>query len=188
MFFWFDASKAAQAAGVLLDFDDGKMEYIRLLKLLYIADRESVKECGRPISYSQSVAMPYGPLSHEIYELICGERDNDQHLWSDFIRTHGNYATMTADPGRGKLSKFEIEKLREVSRRFEHVPSFEIVDKTHEFPEWQNFQPTKPNSSRRIPFTAILDALEIPPDEKQAIIADMQEKAKADRLFSGASS
>src|SRR5262245_9212871 len=63
----FDTMKAIQAAAVLLRFDDGAMDYLRLLKLLYIADREALRETGRPISYSRTIAMDNGPLSSEVY-------------------------------------------------------------------------------------------------------------------------
>ena len=42
--FRFDFDKALQAAGVLLSLDGDRMERIRLLKLLYIADRELLVE------------------------------------------------------------------------------------------------------------------------------------------------
>ena len=50
MTFRFDYDKALQAAGVLLSLDGDRMERIRLLKLLYIADRELLAETGRTIT------------------------------------------------------------------------------------------------------------------------------------------
>ena len=61
MFYPFKIEKAIQAAGVLLEqHEHQQMEYIRLLKLLYIADRESVGETGRPILGSKIVARRKG--------------------------------------------------------------------------------------------------------------------------------
>jgi uncharacterized phage-associated protein len=50
MHFHFDFDKALQAAGVLLDADDNRMEAMRLLKLLYITDRELLAETGRTLT------------------------------------------------------------------------------------------------------------------------------------------
>ena len=43
MTFRFDFEKTLQAAGVLLNLDGSRMDRIRLLKLLYIADRELLR-------------------------------------------------------------------------------------------------------------------------------------------------
>lgn len=181
MLFHFDAKKATQIAAVLLRFEDRKMEHLRLLKLLYIADRESLAETGRPMSLSRATAMDHGPLSSDVYALITGER-SDEKLWSAFIHKHGHNISLTTDPGRSELSKYEIAKLNEVSERFEHLNTWQLADKTHEFAEWQNNKPPK-GSSRPIPLAAIIDALGLA-DKKQDIIDDLQDKAAFDRLFS----
>ncbi len=51
MHFPVKVEKTIQAIGVLFRADRVKrMNYMRLLKLLYIADRESLQETGRPIT------------------------------------------------------------------------------------------------------------------------------------------
>ncbi len=180
MLYHFDAKKATQAAAVLLRYENGKMEHMRLLKLLYIADREAIREVGSPISLSKSVAMEHGPLSSDVYDLINGVR-TDEGQWSNFIRKHGINLELMDDPGRGKLSAYEIDKLNEVSQRYEHLPSWELAEETHNFPEWEKNKPPK-GSSRLIPLGAILDALNLA-DRKDEIIADLQEKAAADQFF-----
>ena len=44
----FHFEKSLQAAGCLLELHGDRMEYVRLLKLLYIADREMMAEAGCP--------------------------------------------------------------------------------------------------------------------------------------------
>ena len=47
----FSTLKAAQAVAVLLrGVPDGRMDYRKLMVLLYMADRESIKEAGHPIT------------------------------------------------------------------------------------------------------------------------------------------
>src|SRR5271155_4089348 len=63
--------KTIQAIGVLLRADGVKrMNYMRLLKLLYMADRESLRETGRPITGGPVTAMERGPVLEEVYDLI----------------------------------------------------------------------------------------------------------------------
>jgi hypothetical protein len=46
MEFKFDSLKTTQAAAILLSLTDGVMDRMRLLKLLYIVDRELLAERG----------------------------------------------------------------------------------------------------------------------------------------------
>lgn len=46
----FSPKKAAQVAAVILKASGGQMDYRKLMALLYIADRESIKETGTPIT------------------------------------------------------------------------------------------------------------------------------------------
>lgn len=48
--FSFNFEKALQAAGVVLGEHHGRMKSIRLLKILYIADRELLAETGRTLT------------------------------------------------------------------------------------------------------------------------------------------
>ena len=76
--------KAVQAAAVLLRNEGTKMTRLRLLKLLLIADRKSIKEMGVPILGSKIVAMDNGPLHSEIYDLIKGSST----VRDDLVKIH----------------------------------------------------------------------------------------------------
>jgi uncharacterized phage-associated protein len=74
MTFRFDFEKTLQAAGILLSLDGLRMDRIRLLKLLYIVDRELLVQAGRPLTGDVAVAMNYGPVLSRVYDLIRGGR------------------------------------------------------------------------------------------------------------------
>jgi len=80
MYFHFSTKKIIEAGAVLLGCrSQRRMSYLRLLKLLYMADRESLKETGWPIIGTQPVAMDYGPVHSEVYDLVKGtHRDSLQ--------------------------------------------------------------------------------------------------------------
>ncbi len=62
--------KTIQAIGVLLRSDGVKrMNYMRLLKLLYMADRESLCETGRPITDGGAL-RPQAPLDSAVLKKI----------------------------------------------------------------------------------------------------------------------
>ena len=87
MFLKFNTEKAIQVAGVLLREEGKSMTRLRLLKLLLIADRQSLRETGRPILGSRIVAMDNGPLHSDVYDLIKGAH-NSAPAWSAYFTNH----------------------------------------------------------------------------------------------------
>jgi len=135
MTFRFNFGKTLQAAGVLLSLDGDRMERIRLLKLLYIADRELLAETGRTITGDRAVAMEHGPVLSHVYDLIKGEASRAGE-WDRHIHTVNREVVLRQDPGRGELSRREVEKLVEVTDRYRDADDWSLSEVTHEFPEW----------------------------------------------------
>ena len=127
---------------------------MRLLKLLYIADRESLKEIGRPISGDSLLAMKKGPLLSGFYEMIKGESVQSQ-LFDTYFQQSGFHLELKKSPGIGLLNRYEIRKLREVSARYENTDDDDLSLMTHQFPEWKD----PGNSSRHIPVEDVLEAV-----------------------------
>src|ERR1700682_886417 len=117
MEFSFDFARTVQAVSVLLDLQRSRrMNYMRLLKLLYIADRESLLETGAPITGDRPVAMKRGPVLSHVYNLIKGE-STDAGRWEEFVHKDDYEVELLKDPGRGKLSRYDIAKLTEIWTR-----------------------------------------------------------------------
>ena len=155
MHFRFHFEKALQAAGVLMGLDGDRMEYLRLLKLLYIADREMLAETGSPITGDRAVAMKHGPVLSQVYDLLKGQ-DAKAGEWAAYLRTVNHSVELRQPIGRGKLNRAEVEKLQEVTERYKNDNVWEICGKTHEFPEWKkNYVP---NTSIPIPWEGTLEA------------------------------
>jgi hypothetical protein len=100
--------------------------------------------------------MKQGPVLSETYDLIKGE-----HLrageWAEHFEGIGYQVKLVKDPGTGRLSRYEIEKLNEVAERFEHMPDEAVAETTHAFAEWQRHN--RGDSSSPIPFEHILQAV-----------------------------
>ena len=73
------------------------MSYLRLLKLLYIADREWLAETGESITGDRVYAMKQGPVLSTLYDLIKGNGTRAGE-WDDFIHTDGYAVELVADP------------------------------------------------------------------------------------------
>ena len=68
------------------------MSYMKLLKLLYLADRQALLELGRPITFDRFVAMPHGPVLSRTCDLITSEPDPlGPTYWGRYISAPSNY-------------------------------------------------------------------------------------------------
>lgn len=180
----FDPIKAAQASAVLLKTEPARrMSRLRLLKLLYIADRECLKERKRPITGDRPVAMDHGPVLSHTYDLLKG-KDVGSPAWDRYLHTVGRDVELVEDPGVGKLSRYEIERLQEVANRFRDWNDWKVADYTHEFPEYKRNEPPK-GSRNPIPVDHVLEAIGLL-ELKSTLEANAVAEARADRFFARA--
>ena len=172
--------KTIQALGVLFRAERViRMSYMRILKLLYIADREALRETGRPITGGPVVAMERGPVLEEVYDLIR-EQHRDMPLWSSFIRKDHYTVALVRDPDVGRLSRYEIQKLQEIAKRYEDFDEWDLSQLTHQFQEWQKNDPGK--SCKYIPLADLLEAVG-QGDAAEQIAKEAHEKAHVQRLL-----
>ncbi len=176
--FRIDVQKTVQAICLLLKAKGrDRLEYISILKLLYIADRESLQERGATITGDFPVAMKNGPVLSEVYALINREREEGLRFWLDFLHREDYDLEMKGDPGDDLLSPYEERKLVHVAERFGDLTWRQLVDLTHEFEEWKANDPTKQGRNvSEIPIDDILRAVG-QWDNAAAIKSDMTAKA-----------
>jgi uncharacterized phage-associated protein len=136
----FDFERSLQAAAYLLHREEGRMPYLRLLKLMYIAERDLLAQAATPLTGDIFIAMEHGPVLRHILDLIQGKGSGSTE-WEDFIIRSGYAVKLVAEPGRGRLSGEVIDKLTEVSERYREKDHWALRDLTHEFPEWAKNYP-----------------------------------------------
>lgn len=182
----FDERKAAGAAGVLLQKAGGQMEYMRLLKLLYLADRESWKRFNRPITGDDYVSMDQGPVLSKTYNLIRQEGElgaSDEALgpWARTVERVSRYdVKLSCEPDLGPLSEAEIQVLRETYDQYGNWRLWDLVDHLHKIlKEWSNPK----GSSIEISPEEILRALGKSERDIKEARQDAQERADFERLL-----
>jgi len=178
-----NVAKAIQAAAKLLQFERGRMSRLRLLKLLYIADRRCVKETGRQLIGDRVVAMDNGPLHGTVYNMIKGQSVHDR-AWSMYIRQDGpRDVQLHCVPGNSELSRHEIELLDSVSTDHMKYDEWEIVDFTHQFAEYKKADATRTHGrSVLIPFEDVIDGVQRSGD-KDSILQDIADDEAFDEFF-----
>jgi uncharacterized phage-associated protein len=176
----FNEEKATAAAAYLLKLRGGKMSYLKLIKLLYLADREAWRRWGFSITTDSYVSMNKGPVVSNIYNLIK-EEEREQTFWSRFITPQfGDWEVALRDdiPGN-RLSRAEEKLLNEIFAAYGTWDRWKLVEFTHNLPEWKD----PDGSSIPIQIIDILAAQAIPPEEIKAILDDLSAADHADRVL-----
>jgi uncharacterized phage-associated protein len=169
--------KLAQAvAYILRDEPSYRMNYMRLIKLLYIANRESLRETGETITHSRFAAMERGPVLEDLYDFIRGQCE-EFPVWQEFFRTQNYELVLREDPGSGKLCGYETKLLRRVKENYKDYDEWDLVKETQDFPEWKENEPSA-GTSRRIPPSSVLKAVGRSDDEEW-----IKEQAEARRFL-----
>jgi uncharacterized phage-associated protein len=152
------------------------MNYLALMKLLYLIDREALIRFGRPLTGDKVVAMKHGPVLSRIYGLVSHKK---QHLptsdWHKFIPRPGAYVytvKFAGVPETSELSQAEVALIDEIYARHRHKTEWELTDLTHTLPEWSNPK----GSASPIPFEKILRAVGV----STARLRGIAEAAEAD--------
>ncbi len=174
-----------QAVGVLLHEEPEKRTaYMRILKLLIIADRESLRRTGYPIIGSKVVAMKNGPLHSVVYDLIKAEHP-DVPMWESFFTKVSNFdIQMCNNPGVDELSRFEVALLRKVSHKHAWLDAFELSDLTHKFSDWERaWKERGERGSVPIPLEETLNSLGLE-EEADTILEDVKAHNLAVNLLS----
>jgi uncharacterized phage-associated protein len=142
MRFVFDSRKTAQAACWLVNRAGGTLNYMVLIKLLYLSDRQSLVETGMPITGDRMVAMPHGPvLSRTLDQINMGEpvAPEQPSPWFEYITEPNGYSVSAKRANEvDELSKYEIGVLDSVYHKFGSMNIWVLRDFTHTLPEWSD--------------------------------------------------
>jgi uncharacterized phage-associated protein len=181
--FQFNQERTTQAVAFLLKQSDNRREnYMRLIKLLYIADRESLKETGRPITGDRFIAMERGPVLSQVYDLIMGRSPRSAE-WQAFIGTRPRYEVeLVSEPGDGELSQYDKDKLAEVWTRYENLDEWAMVKETHKLREWKRNEP-RPSSSKPIALSDVLAAVGLTQNRQKEIFQNARELKALNHFF-----
>lgn len=140
--FTFNERKTTQAALLFLEKNKGEMNYMKLIKLLYLADRHALVHWERPITGDFYVSMKHGPVLSNVLNIInSGDDPKNNSYWYKYITTPKNYAIEVKDqlPVLDELNKRETALIGELFEKFKDFDQWEMVDICHEIlPEWKD--------------------------------------------------
>lgn len=137
MEFIFNERKTAQAAARLLSRHGGAMPYIKLMKLLYLADRRALIDTGYPITGDRMVSMRHGPVLSQVLDFITWGYFDERSIWPRYVSPKDGWdVRLVGSPDTDELSEYEIEVLDEIDEAFGNLDRWDLVKYTHTLPEW----------------------------------------------------
>ena len=136
MEFFFDEAKTTQAASLLLEQHRNTMPCVKLVKLLYLADRQSLVEIGSPITGDRFVSLKDGPSLDRVLELIREPNLVDDSTWHRHIQCMGRNVALYDPAGATRLSRYELRILTAIAEAYRHEPDDAVVMHTQNLPEW----------------------------------------------------
>lgn len=178
----FNEAKATQAAARLLHLKGGKMSYMKLIKLLYLIDREALLRWGRPVTGDTYVSMDKGPVLSGVLDLVTeGSAPGRESFWARYISEPQGYeVALKEDCPSDELSRAEEKLIEEVFQRYGQVDRWSLVEFVHELPEWKDPK----GSAIPISYADILKAGGRSEKEIGAIESELEALAVTDLLLS----
>ena len=157
------------------------MHYIKLIKLLYLADREALIRWGLPFTTDRHVSMDHGPVVSRILNLIT--EDRPKPVWSKYISAPlGEYEVrLLNEAPTDLLSKAEEALMVEIFEAYGHRNRWDLIDNVmHKLPEWRN-----PNGSS-VPITIreILEAEGEEDSDIRAVVKEIHAMSRAEEILS----
>ena len=167
----FDATKVAHMVAYFLIKEGGKMPYLKIMKLLYLADREKLLRKGFSMSEDTLVSMDQGPVLSNTLDLIKGVKREE--TWNSLISEKQDYHIALKKnievEDLNELNPSDLKILECVWNNFGRMNQWDLVNHTHKAcSEWKDPE----GSSSPIPFIDIFRAFGM--SEEQAKIANQR--------------
>lgn len=181
----FNERKAAQMAAFFLgQSQENRMAHLKLMKLLYLSDREAMRSYGWPISGDRLVSMPHGPVLSMTLNLMDGDVESQSGGWEEWISDKDNHELSLRHEfvlgSLDELSPAEIDILALVWKQFGSMTKWEIRDWTHKnCAEWEDPK----GSSIPIPYQRLARAVGFDEHTSNELAAQIQTEQEIDKLF-----
>ena len=138
----FREDKATQAAWILIQKEGESISYMKLIKLMYIADRKRLLKRGRPITFDAYHSLDRGPILSKTLDLITyGKVPGVDSIWLRHIDIPKNYKVRLKKENFqiDALSEAEVDALKQTYDELGHLDQWELVEWSHEnLGEWQD--------------------------------------------------
>ncbi len=183
----FNEKKAAQVAAFFLfkaSQREANITILKLMKLMYLAERRSYQQYGEPIIGDALVSMPNGPVLSNTLDLInFGSQNNFDGGWDTLIaeRSGRDMALkspdlMSSEEDLRELSESDVEILQSIWSEFGNKSAHWLREYTHRHencPEWED----PDGSSVPIKLETLFEALGFSEAERNVLLSQLHQRA-----------
>lgn len=133
--------KATQALNFFAVKKDGRINKMKAIKLIFLADKLHLRKYGRTIIGDSYLAMKFGPVGSQTKNIA----EISDRLPKEISIYARKYIKPTLDKNTfvsvnsvdlDLFSKTDIECLNKVYDEFSDKDQFELAEITHKYPEW----------------------------------------------------
>jgi len=184
----FNEKKAAQAAAYFLFRAGSSLKVLKLMKLLYLAERRSFEKYGEPMIGDKLVSMPLGPVLSITYNHMNGELRSVEGGWDTWVADRAEHDLALRNPQALRspeqdlleLSDADLQILGETWQKFGRMDQWELRDYTHDHcPEWKDPEgsmiPMQPEE--------LFEALKFTPAQREAAMAKLRAEDAINAAF-----
>ncbi|HDY72671.1 MAG TPA: DUF4065 domain-containing protein [bacterium] len=140
----FDYKKATQAINYFAKKEGGKIDKLKLIKLIYFADRYHLRKYGRPIMNDIYYAMRLGSVGTSVKDIAESSdflSETEYNYAKEFISSKKeNRIVSMADLDLDVFSKSDIEAFDYIYEKLGKYKASQLIDINHECPEWKKFK------------------------------------------------
>lgn len=163
----FDYKKAVQSINYLADKEGGSVDKMKVIKLIYLAERYHLRKYGRPIINDTYWAMSYGPVGSSVKDIIeLSQFLSPEELayTSKYILRKPNSHSIFSNkkPYKDVFSDSDIESLDFAYGKFGKMKQFDLASLSHEYPEWKKFEQSLKSKATTREHMSYIDFFENP--------------------------
>lgn len=144
--FTFDARRAAEAASRFTELAGGTIELVRLVKLLYLAERRSIENFRHPMFGDRYMSMEHGPVVSHAYNLLkddpvakSAESAGDVRLWERHFDRVGYMVRLQEKLAPAALSRADLKLIEQLHADWLPIGTWDMVEKLHrDLAEWSD--------------------------------------------------
>lgn len=170
----------------------GPTDKLKLVKLIFLADKYHLIKYGRTITNDEYWAMAHGPVGSNIKDVL--EYDNDlamsraEYAYAKKFFSRANENQFKAND-KAQICKFnflsetDIEALEATIQHFGKMKTWCLRDFTHKYPEWKQYGELFENKGTKRERIQPVELISVIPEDKFGFTSEDIEKAK--EIFNG---
>jgi len=175
-----DVKKIVQALTYLANAQqDKRLDNMKAYKLLWLADRYQLRQCGRTITGDAYYAMPFGIVPSDAKCLLENEKTKlkePKGYKNRYLVTDGHQYKAIAAPDLKAFSDSDQAALDKVLELYGSYDALQLSELSHKFPEWTFYQELLENRDKKNSYRIDMDHFfEDAPAEDSRLFDDSKE-------------